>query len=1793
VKELSSLVETHCYFPFVNATIFPNTPTSYFWSASTVSYYSIAAWGVDFGIGNASYDPKTNEHQVRLVRAGQDYAANDKLHPPALSLTVSSTNGTVTSAPAGINCGTICQADFPHATVVTLTAIPNTGSYFSGWSGTCTGSGPCTVTMDAAKSVTANYASPVPYCTNVPSALSTNMGYLSNRVVGGKFVLLGIECTARPADSSPPNANNRYFKRFELLRQVGLNAPELAATAPANAYTVSYSNLLWSSYPAGTPILNWSDLIQSVYYRYFLQAVMSDGAVLTASPAAASYFDIRTGSNLTAQITPTEDLSFTTASASVRRDFTASTTGGGNTDWYISSSRSDAPDQNMAGAAFLFGAGNQSNTISTRGWGLETVVLESSLPRPTSDLNVTYDKRSVIFDRAFDVGDPAQSGSGSALVNDVDVATGNLHFTVPDLSVPAIGVPLSYTRAYNSMARLGNCTGVWRSNATISLFYLDRSGGRQIGVRREDGREQDFFRYDVDGLWHSFNPGSFDQLVQLDDTTFRLFTKGSTFYEFQDPPVDHDNAAICDNSYNIVSRSTGSNATLISDRNGNNVQTVFNVDRKPVTITHSNGRTLTLQYDPATGQVSQVTDNFGRSVSYTYDTDGYLIGVTDAAGRVTQYGYETVSASPVQRQLNTITDPNGNVIRTITYLGQRVQSITDGESNQVTFTYTGAPISTSTVVTYGKVGAPAAISTRTFTLDGEGNITGNSENASTGQRADTAEFASAAVGLSAPILSVPIKALNTKRTPASIGASYQTTYESATSSNPQSIVDPNSSKTDLSWNSPPTLPNLSVPSNVTLGSGSATPSLLGFTYDPNGALTHFKDARLNTTSIVRDAQGRVLTVTSPEFAAAPSTVSYAPGGEIASVTDANGKSETYAYLYSASGLIVTQTDKRGQPHTFTYDAVGALTKETHPLGRVVTHSYDTNRNRTKSVETFNGVETSRTVWTYDKNNRVTAVDQQSLSSTSLSKSLQTYDALGRVVSVTNPNTETTTSGFAGPDLTTVTQPLSRITSYVYDGAGRVASVTRAAGSPDAISESYLYDNIGRKFRTAYADSTYEEVTYVAGRSEPWVATARDRSGNITQYQYDPNGNILRVQDALNNVWTATYDKNNNTKTITDPRNSTTTYTYDALNRMTGITDANNRSWTYQYDELGNQTQSMTPSGGTGSIVITRSYDALNRPLAITYAGPQGSGTLASYTYNDSANPRTVTVSNATASSTFMLDALGRTTRFDEGGNRFLTYDYDPKGNVTSIGYPGSHNVGYGFDAAGRLSTVTPWVGGTTTYSYNSLDQITGTTMGNGTSVVYGFDVTKRLKRVTNLKGTTAISDVDFTIDARGKPLSANMVLPLNPTLAALNTTLTYDAANRLVGSSLGSYQHDDAGRTISQTVSGQTTSFGYNSLDLLTTLSAPGNSESFAYDALNARVGRTRNGTTTKHLWNPVGSLPNLSVDLDAADTPQRFYIYGNGLIGQIDASNVVHYNHFDLTGNTLALTDSSGAISDRYAYTPFGDTTSQGTTVNPFKFNGRFGVTDDGNGLVHMRARYYQPGVGRFLSLDSQFSGLNDPSRINRYGFAADDPFMRVDPSGFSFSGVTGSSTIGASREKARCNVWNPFDDNYEGCSPNDAARKLMLLDWAGRQADFGAKTATFTFSAIGCGVASAAALDTGGLLYAKAAWLCGKAAKSGTEFVMSARNVVNQSDKSTSIFQTMSPKWGKNLDEIYSIAGIVEGNINLSNAVQGYVNLSDFSLGAVDPSPLVAPAVHQVFLDVFTTAINLETKLYKSFRK
>jgi uncharacterized repeat protein (TIGR02543 family) len=92
------------------------------------------------------------------MTAAQSVTATFTLNTYALSVSKSGTGlGTVTSSPLGIDCGATCSASFNYNTAVTLTAAPGAYSTFAGWSGACTGTGTCVVTMTEVRSVTATF----------------------------------------------------------------------------------------------------------------------------------------------------------------------------------------------------------------------------------------------------------------------------------------------------------------------------------------------------------------------------------------------------------------------------------------------------------------------------------------------------------------------------------------------------------------------------------------------------------------------------------------------------------------------------------------------------------------------------------------------------------------------------------------------------------------------------------------------------------------------------------------------------------------------------------------------------------------------------------------------------------------------------------------------------------------------------------------------------------------------------------------------------------------------------------------------------------------------------------------------------------------------------------------------------------------------------------------------------------------------------------------------------------------------------------------------------------------------------------------------------------------------------------------------------------------------------------------------------------------------------------------------------------------------------------------------------
>jgi hypothetical protein len=133
-----------------------STCTAAYLNNTVVSLTATAAAGSDF-FGWTGACTGTGPCQVTMSQA-RSVTANFRARKTLTSARAGSGTGSVASSPGGVDCGATCSSAFPDSTVVTLSAAPAGGSVFSGWSGACSGTGPCVVTMDQARSVTATFA---------------------------------------------------------------------------------------------------------------------------------------------------------------------------------------------------------------------------------------------------------------------------------------------------------------------------------------------------------------------------------------------------------------------------------------------------------------------------------------------------------------------------------------------------------------------------------------------------------------------------------------------------------------------------------------------------------------------------------------------------------------------------------------------------------------------------------------------------------------------------------------------------------------------------------------------------------------------------------------------------------------------------------------------------------------------------------------------------------------------------------------------------------------------------------------------------------------------------------------------------------------------------------------------------------------------------------------------------------------------------------------------------------------------------------------------------------------------------------------------------------------------------------------------------------------------------------------------------------------------------------------------------------------------------------------------------
>ena len=135
--------------------------------------------------------------------------------------------------------------------------------------------------------------------------------------------------------------------------------------------------------------------------------------------------------------------------------------------------------------------------------------------------------------------------------------------------------------------------------------------------------------------------------------------------------------------------------------------------------------------------------------------------------------------------------------------------------------------------------------------------------------------------------------------------------------------------------------------------------------------------------------------------------------------------------------------------------------------------------------------------------------------------------------------------------------------------------------------------------------------------------------------------------------------------------------------------------------------------------------------------------------------------------------------------------------------------------------------------------------------------------------------------------------------------------------------------------------------------------------------------------------------ELDYDNAEKCFYTRGDELISQ-ERDGKKSYYVYDGHGSVRALADESGKVTDKYVYDAFGNLISSvGSTKNDFLFCGE--QFDPVTGLYYLRARYMNPSVGRFITMDSYEGSIDDPVSLHKYLYCNSDPVNNYDPSGYN----------------------------------------------------------------------------------------------------------------------------------------------------------------------------------------------------
>ncbi|MBG9587208.1 RHS repeat-associated core domain-containing protein [Cytobacillus firmus] len=734
---------------------------------------------------------------------------------------------------------------------------------------------------------------------------------------------------------------------------------------------------------------------------------------------------------------------------------------------------------------------------------------------------------------------------------------------------------------------------------------------------------------------------------------------------------------------------------------------------------------------------------------------------------------------------------------------------------------------------------------------------------------------------------------------------------------------------------------------------------LSFSYDSLGRLVQKTFPDLSKATYTYDFKNRVLNETFTTKSGNTRTTAYQYDDLNRKVTQILPDGESVMKWFTPYGLLEKQEKKAGT------DTKTVLKNETNSTGLLLMASYP------------HGDLNQGTFFEYGKNGTHSKVT----------------DALDHTTSYYFANTAQKTDGSVAHLEKTVkmVNPDGKETWTYYDQNGNVAKVEEK-NAEKTRTTTYTYSPLGEVKTKVVESGGKKQETEYAYDSLGHLIYLKDPENHKYKYVYNSQGKVIAIYTDGKLMNEKSYNGMGWLLSSTDAAGKTETYSYNKIGQIDQYTDKTLKNHVYTYTDH-NQVQQLDIKEGDDTVYWEKfTYDP--DTLLVTHSENK-EGNSIDYGY----------------------DAWKR-VNYQKAFDREYHMEYDDVNEkLKSLTYPNGMTVNYGYDDLGRIKSVSETSMGTIQYDYTVSANSNKTTVGYQTPNQQFSQETDRnsFDELVSKSHTDPVNTwtETFTHDGFGNITTIDE--------GATSEVFAYDNVNRLlkeeVPNGQSQYEYDTKGNrahvkqelldgSLDPLFGVASSEYTYNGINQLSSYRENTTHANYTYYPGGLRASKTVNGKTTRYVYfNDV-----VIEELDENNTPKAQNIYGNELVYRKDLSkNLNGYYFYNGHNDVVKIADKDGKVLNEYDYDVWGNIKSQTEQMsNPFKYTGQ--VYDEESGLYYLRARYYSPSLGQFITEDTYKGDLTVPLSLNWYTYAHNNPLIYSDPSGhkiwFIHGTFSGSST-------------------------------------------------------------------------------------------------------------------------------------------------------------------------------------------